>query len=313
MLKLSSCVSFVILAMLYVGCYSAEISVSTLDDSGAPVEGAEVTLLYYGARCPGEGWGHGKAQKVVVQSDASGLAKISAPSIGMISVKKSGFYPSKIELDEAVAVFQASQEAGNHIEGIRLRRVVSPLPMYVRRVVNVAIPSLEASYDLKIGDWAAPLGKGESRDLTMRVSRTVTGPKDYSYDLLITCSGGILPMKIADLNKRSLFKFPYNAPDNGYLNEVKLSGFMHGIDGKRDIDGDRNAGYIFCLVRDVAGGDNARMYGKIVGGIQYDPMDSLRDSNGVVSFVYYLNPKGPGLEWDTKNNLFPDVRINPEP
>jgi hypothetical protein len=313
MLKSSNCVSFVILALLHVGCYSVEISVSALDDSGAPVEGAEVTLLYYGTRGPGEGWGHGKAQKVVVQSDASGLAKMAAPSFGMISVKKSGFYPSKIELDEAVYIFKASQEPGNHTEAVRLRKVVSPQPMYVRRVENVAIPSPEASYDLKIGDWVAPHGKGESRDLTIKVSRIVNGPKNYSYDLLITCSGGVLPMKIADMNKRSLFKFPYNAPENGYLNETKLSGFMQGIDGKRDIDGDRNAGYIFSLVRDVAGSDKNRMYGKIVGGIQYDPMDSMQDSNGVVSFVYYLNPQGPSLEWDTKNNLFPDVRINPDP
>jgi hypothetical protein len=295
-------------------CDGAELSLRVMDNAGGLISGAEVTAYYYEERGVGQGWGIGKTLRIRTTSGEEGIARLNVPdSTDSVSVSKVGFYSSSLDDLETATLLRAAIVDPNHAETIVLRRVLNPVAMYVRHVGFTPIPGADSAFDLMVGDWVAPQGRGEEGDLTIRVDRVVRGLNDFNYKVVLVFSGGALAMKRTDLDRRSAFKFPYHAPTGGYEESVILSGFMEGIEGNRDINGDQNAGYIFSLARREIGGGHRLMSGKILGAIHYDPKDSVKESYGSISFRYYLNPLGSGLEWDTKNNLFSDIRVTPIP
>jgi hypothetical protein len=172
--------------------------------------------------------------------------------------------------------------------------------MYAKRVRIIDVPEREKGigFDLEIGDWTAPHGKGKTADLIF------TGTGDVangSYRLRWTFSnpGDGIRVVPLDAGARCELKSPKEAPADGYAPSLELNseGRVVGADGRL---GERPACFLFRVrtVLDEKGKVVSAHYGKI-----YPEQ---------LNVVYYLNPEpnARSLEYDPARNLFGQLPSN---
>ncbi|MDB6031385.1 MAG: hypothetical protein JWM16_1723, partial [Verrucomicrobiales bacterium] len=171
-----------------------------------------------------------------------------------------------------------------------------PIPMYAKKIFN-GPPAFneEVGYDLVVGDWVAPHGKGKQKDFIFLGQLQKKSNEEFDYKLVIKFanpSDGIQEFQVpADLT--SELRSPYEAPDSGYEREVvrRLSR-KPGQGTKNDADKNRNFFFRVRTVLDPNGNIQSANYGKIYG----DFMD----------FTYFFNPEvnSRNLEFNPSKNLF---------
>jgi len=225
----------------------------------------------------------------------------------------------------------------NLVATIRLQRVEHPIPLFVKyarpTVVDGTYDGTNAvlRYDLMLGDWLPPEGKGEKADLEVRTKMTIN-------EVLLS-KGGFKKVFFEFANEidfpgrgngcRSEMTSPTSgirlrmAPDNDYANKMILrQGTRKMIVGpntdvKKFTDSDPNRCYYFRVRSrfDDKGNLVEAFYGKIYGDFNFHGRWDLGFQG--VEFLYYLNPTSldRNLEWDMKTNLCPDERqsVNKRP
>lgn len=201
---------------------------------------------------------------------------------------------------------------------IVMREKKNPTPLYARRV-DLDIPARDVwlGYDLVIGDWLPPYGRGESKDLQFRSSPMEwdpAGPKTGDSGVLEVNFGvGAGFLRVDEKNgwlAVSKLKMPHEAPMEGYLQEplkIEASSNVSNSEVK-------NAKGYFFRCRAQFDGDKVinAQYGKVLGQFDFWPYISERHREeppkafGNVKFLYYLNPKPDerNLEFDLEKNLF---------
>jgi hypothetical protein len=185
--------------------------------------------------------------------------------------------------------------------------------MYAKRVIG-SLPTKDewVGYDLELGDWVSPHGKGKHADFEFRGSGVLSNRLNYDGTLELRLPGdgnGILTNQM-DAISGSELKMAYEAPVDGYQNEWRWRNVRSTEDKVRAIsnfidESYPGRGFIFRVrsVLDSQGRVIRSWYGKIPGPFVFDPRG--RDSRSFVNFVYYLNPDSTrNLEFDPKQNLF---------
>lgn len=156
-------------------------------------------------------------------------------------------------------------------------------------------------FDLEKGDWVAPYGHGVIDDfvLNFRVSR-YEGYNDYACSLEISFQNeqdGIQTYKPEKLDQ-SYFKWPYDAPENGYVKKIyKMRSNRPDKGYQSSLDDD--AFYVFRVRTkvDKDGHITSAKYGKIKGDFRFDIVRNFK-------IKYWLNPSGTrNLEFDPDQNL----------
>ena len=239
------------------------------------------------------------------------------------SMRDAGYYEA-----EGVKYKGAKEELGrwqpwNPTLTIKLKRIIKPIPMYARHV-ETKIPVIDrpCGYDLIMGDWIAPHGKGKTADLICQLDKKMDnegitiGQKNedilYDYTFSVRFSNdddGIQSVYAKRVDTGGL-RLPPTAPSAGYQAMLSQRAYRlqpgapwycdnqeHAPIGKQ-YKWDQN--YFFRVRSEKKHGQfgNA-LYGKI-----HD--DFIWKLDGTLEFTYYLNPtpNDRNMEFDPKKNLF---------
>lgn len=206
----------------------------------------------------------------------------------------------------------------NPVVTMVVRRVVNPIPMYWKRVEST-IPAADrpCGYDLMIGDWVSPDGRGVHRDLVFTVlKRRVVCWTDFEASLLVTFSGekdGFVRWDRQAFGA-SFFLSPYCAPLGGYSRYWHMTTGYDPARGRFQSNDSVACSFRVRTVTDNHGNVVLAHYGSIIGPIEFD---GRNEPAGWIRFAYYVNPtpNDRNLEFDPKRNLFeesgPTIREQP--
>lgn len=282
----------------------SKITIKAVDDTGKPIDHATVTASYDYPKGFGMGWGT-STKFFDGKTDEKGLFSITKSSAGRCNfrVSKEGFYDTSKSyvFKEKSLLFVWSP--WNPTFEIKLKKIKSPTPMYAKNTTAIKIPAVgtPVGYDLEKGDWVAPYGKGVISDFifTFKVRFVKNDDWDVSYKLTFSNEGDGI-QGYDNPNDYGAYRWPYEAPEDGYKKEVNWSAFYHpgGWSGINKSDYKENRKYIFRVrsKTDEKGNIIEAKYGKING-------DIALSFGGYFGFVYYFNPTGSrSLEFG--GNLF---------
>jgi hypothetical protein len=319
--------------MTAVGCASINSSVrgpkltleaTILNEAGEPIEGAFVQMVY-------PAYISDKGTVIEKETNEEGFVSGMGytPLSAFILVQKEGYYSSHLPYIDSS---ESHQRPRSRSLDITLRAIKNPRPLMAKRVHELSIP-LEnewIGYDLKLGDWVEPHGKGQHADFLLRYNKEFlglriseenlkrarelnsTGPVPWTEereketygrwtaDFEIRFPGedeGIQPVTGAEgYIGASKMKLPHQAPEEGYQRSMEWSEVTNFSKG--EIITNTIGGY-FLRTRVVKRG------GKIVEA-HYAKI-SLQDNNnfetkdrikppiqfnpkGKITFAYYFNP-----------------------
>lgn len=233
-----------------------------------------------------------------------------------ISIVKEGYYNSilRYEYPNYLSITGHKWQPWNPTVTAVVRRIVNPIPMYVKRV-ETSIPSTNRFYgfDLEVGDWIAPDGKGKRDDIQLKVMRSVAGKRDYTLTVEVTLTNTGDGLKVVTPISGSAFGSPREAPTNGYaINFSKTLGCKPDS-GYFNVEVRSGEYFVFRTrtVLDASSNVVSQCYGKIPTGFSVGGY--LADKIGI-RFTYYLNPtpNDRNLEFDPTKNLFRNLSPSEE-
>ena len=285
---------------------TAKVTVKVVDEIGAPVAGAAT------------GIGIGAVTSVGDNgiSDANGIFIGQVTGWGGLGygAKKTGYYSyhDVIDVHPVRSGLLYRWEPWNPTKVAVLRPIINPVPMYAKWV-TATLPRLEAlcGYDLELGDWVQPYGKGINSDLIFTGFREFVDRDNWKASLRVAANGksaGFISIKEFLGVDGSDFKLPREAPLAGYLPRYDINDKSGTPDPFN-----KELSFVFRTrtVENAKGETITALYGKIRGPIQFGVRSS---PTMTLVFTYYINPDGTrNLEFDPKRNLFqnkiPDVEL----
>jgi len=289
---------------------TAKVTVKVLDEAGNPIPDAVVGFGFIEAR---PAWGTAKGEAVNVTTDKTGMATGSGHSDGLFGcgVQKDGYYdgwPSTIEFKDVVL---GKWQPWNKVYPVVLRKIVNPIPMYAKKV-SAKIPAMNQSvgFDLSVGDWVKPFGKGTTSDFILNMSKVQNGPKDFNEKLIITFTHNGDGIQVAQKTSKqdqggSILNFPRNAPQEGYIDNWATT--ISYVSGSYKEERSNGIGYFFRVrtIKTNKGEIQSSDYGKISEDIDFFETGT---SHPGISFTYYFNPTGTtNLEFDKSKNLLTNL------
>ena len=303
------------------------------DDAGEPIEDATVKGLFRTTRGSGE-----KIEEAL--TDESGHASVTAatPFTTYLYVNKDGYYESHFDRIDTSDRNLAELSPRSRSLDVTLREVLSPVPLIAKRWENAQIPVKDewVGYDLELGEWVEPHGKGERVDILFRYSNEFLGynvsdakleeirsvmkkwakqkGREWTEEMERDTHGhwsgkleisfpaeeeGILTMTESNgYVAESAMRLPHLAPEEGYEGSIVWSDVRSGKIMARNGDG------YFLRVRVKERNDQIleANYAKIHEEIQFDP-------RGKVTLSYCFNPavNDRNLEFDTDKNLLKNL------
>jgi hypothetical protein len=150
-------------------------------------------------------------------------------------------------------------------------------------------------YDLMIGDWVGPYGKGLATDIVFEKDYTNMSSSEYYSKITVTfpkTGDGIQVYTIPDSEKGSGLRSPHEAPIDGYQPELtRETSALSGRPTKTEYDPNRIYLFRVRTAIDDRGNIVSAHYGKIYGDF--------------MQFAYYLDPtpNNRNIEFDPKQNL----------
>ena len=307
------------LLSLWPALFGYEIKMCVVDDTGAPVEGANVAIEFLAPR---------QENSVAHHGTTGPDGKFAAQGRSLIEVymeaNKKGHYEARVN---------GLSPKKDHDQRIVLPRVINPVPLFALQV-GVFIPAQNEwlGFDFEAADWVAPHGKGKVADIRFRFRNEFQGWKDNVKDLdeeiafskrsfaarkeewtlekFKIVAGkwdGELEISFPGENEGlfeetrflaySQMRLPHAAPAQGYVQTWRYTSKSYSPPTTRE-----NVGFFLrTRVRlDHDGKIVSANYAKIMG-------DIYCTATGILRFTYYFNPtpNDRNLEFDPKRNLFP--------
>lgn len=286
-----------------------KVTVKVIDEDNIPVNLADVEIGFRDiyAKAPGKGWGTGRVDchSAKGKTNADGMFSASdntSPNV-VVTITKPDYYKS------TEGVFNKDEIAKEEPLVIILKKKIKPVPMYAKRVNSawgiskIPILNQDVGYDLEIGDWVAPHGKGKINDFIFNFKSEVNAWNDYECSYALTFSNTSDGIQEYNPGKaiQSEYRWPREAPLNDYKNILnKFSSNVPQTPVKTNFKKNDEINYIFRVRSrtDDKGNITEARYGKIDGEIEIY-------WSKTISFTYYFNPNGSTrLEFDTEKNLF---------
>lgn len=259
------------------------VAICVLDQTGAPITNANVSVNSYTLSRMLDG-----------TTDTNGVFLYTDRIGGEITcrVYKNGYYPTHGN------IWSGPHTWTNHPTSeffIVLKKIITPAPMNFNRI-RMYVPRLDepVAFDLEIGDWVEPDGKGKVKDLVLIASRRMASRFDHDVKVLVRFSrtaDGIQDFTARrpyDTSVASDLVPPQEAPISGYTNECAL--WQHAIPGhpfEQSWQKDRNHIFRIRSKTDAAGKIVAANYGWTEGDFQVDPGSR---KTVYIEFNYYYNP-----------------------
>lgn len=291
--------------LLVASCDGSRIKVNVVDESGAPVENAEIMLFYVNFR---------DKEEKFLKTDSEGIAEHDGDAELRVNlyVSKEGYYETAFSKMNGTSLAKDV----NHDLTVILRKKVSPIPLFARNI-EVVMPELltKCGFDITANDWVKPFGLGEHLDFVFTAEKKVTDPSDFETEVKLSFSNGYEGVQIDSVALRggSFFESSFSSSRNG-----KLSGYLKDYYFVRKKTSDRGREgstekqpFLFRTRAklDRNGELLTAHYGKIKDGIDVSKGAALEGKMPVLRFTVYFNPvpNERNLEFDPNQNLFGDL------
>ena len=235
-------VFFVVAGILFAGlatCMIAEqftpirakVTVQVFDEAGKPFPNADVQIGFDDPKSPIHQAVYSKGK-----TDAHGFFTAEDVCDGGMGggIKKDGYYDSGFPF-KITGEKDGKWLPWNPICKTTLRPIGKPVALYARTVQS-QIPALDqpCGFDLEVGDWVAPYGKGVASDFIFTLHQEVRGMQDYDVTGELTFANplnGLLETPELEIGKYSEFKWERQAPENGYQTKFQLQNSWHKSQG----------------------------------------------------------------------------------
>lgn len=270
--------------------YEWKATLRAVDESGNPISGAAADIGYYANSQPANALGITDTNGMFTASHAvpESLAEVS------LQVEKSGYYTTWMRFQLGP---QYDPTKWIFTQTLVLKKIGKPIAMYAKRVgKGPPVFNEPVGYDLMIGDWVMPNGKGVFTDVIFTGKYDKKDRNDFDYKLTVSFpkpDDGIQEFTVSEAEQGSGLRSPHEAPTNGYRTEVVKTMSHHPGQGAKDDMNDPNRNYIFRVrtAKDHEGNIVSAHYGKIYGDF--------------MQFSYYMNPtpNDRNIEFDLKQNL----------
>ncbi len=218
-------------------------------------------------------------------------------------VQKAGYYTtsSSYRLGDP----QQYPQRRNISTTLTLKKIGAPIAMYAKRQeMKIKKEDEPMGFDLKVGDWVTPNGKGEHTDIFFTAHRKIISERKYDCTLTVTFpnKGDGLAVASAEPDGGSEFKTSRTAAESGYEPER----ILHYSNTNQP---ESVFGY-FIRVRTVLNDDGnvkSALYGKIPGNFRF--FAGTKAPKAGMAFTYYLNPTANdrNVEHNPQRNLIRDL------
>jgi len=290
----------------------ARLTLRAIDEQKRPIEGATVRMSFEEAFPQ---WGGGKVVPVTGKTDSDGKFAGEGHSLDLKGgqVEKEGFYVSWAPSFKFTKIVGERWQPWNPTVEVMMKKIIRPTPMYARSQFETQLPVADepTGFDLEIGDWVVPRGRGTHGDMIFKLTKRVVSFHDFGAELLLTfpnAQDGIQSMPIDTTLGYSELRSAQAAPIQGYASSLSL---LQGNSPQGGEYGMKNEGKNFWFrvrtIVDERGQIMSALYGKIYDGIEWFPVQSTTTK---LRFTYYLNPNpnDTGMEFDLKRNLFSNLK-----
>jgi hypothetical protein len=291
------------------------VTVKVINDQGIPISGAtaNLTLRLPKSNNPWDGMKyHYKKGKTNSKGECTligkGLDEVSAYA------SKYGYYDnaSKYKFENKIWIFK---RPWNHTIEVVLRKKINPIPLKAKEMANFKLVNTSTfyKYDLFIGDWLEPYGKGKVADLNINFNYTKMDRCNYIWSCIISTvseDDGFRYIDNSELTRNSKFKLPYNAFDKGYTMTNLVYNIEHVAGQSTSESIEPLFNNLFFRIRTEKDGTGTILkcyYGKLT---RLDCQFISTLCEGRLSFTYYLNPtpNDRNLEFNTESNLFKNLK-----
>jgi hypothetical protein len=291
----------------------AKVTARIIGEDGQPIAGAKVRFVFAGK--------YDEKQIVYVEglTDGNGLFTGEGATTGQLGtdITKDGYYHGAVAVPTFTGVVGGRFQPWDATATTVLRKIVHPISMYAKNAW-ITIPEVDkpCGYDLEVGDWVAPYGQGKAADLVMILNRKYTDLETYDVSLHVSFSNpddGVQETKLPEDWRGSHFKWPRQAPENGYLSTLFVRANRESRDNPSQNTENEGKPYYFrvrTILRD--GQVMSALYGKMTKGFFLAPLASKTCK---IQINYYLNPTplDRNMEFDVKQNLFTGLKYEEQP
>ena len=283
-----------------------QVTLRVTDSTGKPVEKALMSVAFF----PSDSYVDADVR--AGQTDTNGCFCIEGKTVGDLtfSITKSNYYTTTgkhwFYRKGENCLLNNRWQPWNPTNTVVLKEHRIFLPMFAKNVdTQMPIQDAPVGFDLEVGDWQSPHGKGEKADILFAYSATIHDFWNYSNQLVVACSNKMNGLYRDSKDMWSDFYSTYEANSNGYQPQFVFSFVTTKEKKLRDQRLEPSEYLIFRIrtVLDDKGNIVSAQYGKIYGPIEYGRVD---ENHGGVRFTYYLNPtpNDRNLEFDPSRNLF---------
>lgn len=286
------------------------------DFRGNPVSNATVKVNTLKEWIPGEGFGRDVMMDVCGETDTNGEASVVFLCKSMnfsYTVGADGYYGTGggIGFAREGSGFSLHQTQFETNIYVQVKPIVNPIPMFVGNRPESAGRQLKYpgkahfgswGFDLRVGDWVRPFGKGEIADFTVEYS-DLHYASDKALDCALVFTNAVQDGCYIAECTGTRFRSDYVANTNAvYMKRLDFESWGKKYVGRyaAKLLGDNQYVVIRTRTRcDDKGRLVSACYAKIYGPIRF---------LGGMNFVSYFNPNenDPNLEADTTVNLMPN-------
>jgi hypothetical protein len=267
-------------------------TLKVVDETGSPVAGANVKVGYYTNNTSVDIDGTTDTNGILVTAHITSTFNYVEYALSF-GIEKEGYYGTRSKCDLGLPYDLAKWSP---TVTLLLKKVGKPVAMYAKWInSNPPVLGQPVGYDLMIGDWVGPNGKGVSTDIIFKKEAYRKSGADYEYKVKVSFpkpGDGIQIYPTPDSEMGSGLRSPHEAPVEGYQPELNKERSAHPGQPTKN-DDDPNRIYLFRVrtALDHNGNVVSAHYGKIYGDF--------------MQFTYYLNPtpNDRNIEFDPKQNL----------
>jgi hypothetical protein len=271
--------------------YEWKATMKVVDELGNPMAGVTADIGYFTNSQPANALGF---------TDTNGIFSLShsvEESLAEVGFQadKTGYY--SISVDRSLGP-DYDPAKWTFTQTMVLKKVGKPIGMYAKKyAMALKLPEYgkPIAYDLEIGDWVGPYGKGVKKDIIFQKEYFDKGADGYYSKVTVHFpkeGDGIQVYTVPDAEKGSGLRSPHEAPLDGYQPEATREvSALRGQPSKFEYDPKRIYLFRVRTVKDHEGNIVSAHYGKIYGDF--------------MQFSYYLNPtpNDRNIEFDPKQNL----------